>query len=137
MAMWPILPTASADNILAAKKASAALMALSAFYIDEDKLKLTVFQLATTSLSLKALDTNGNNQLDLNEITNIDTNNAAVILGQVLTAALAAASMDSSSGTNAQGLGSQISEVSAAIQASAGANDQEKLQNWLGSMMTP
>lgn len=134
IAMWPILPIATAENVLAAKKASAALMSISNFYIPEDKVKLTVFQLATTSLSLKAMDLNGNNQLDLNEITSLDTTLAAAFLSQIVTAALAAASIDPTSGANAEGIGSQITQVTEAIQASAGSNDQEKLQNWLSGL---
>jgi hypothetical protein len=134
ISMWPILPAATNDSILTAQKATAALISLSAFYIKEDTLKLTMFQLAATSLSLKIADTNGNNQLDPSEIASLSLESASLILSQIASAALAAASINSETGTNEAQVASKISDVATALAQSQGSDNQQKVQSWLGTL---
>ncbi|MEI8025320.1 MAG: hypothetical protein WCI18_03125 [Pseudomonadota bacterium] len=134
IAMWPILPAANAASVLSAQKATAALVAMSSFYIREDTLKLTLFQLAATSLSLKVADTNGNNILDASEIASLDLATATLILSQIVSAAQAAASITAQSETNEAKVASKISSVATALSQSSGSDDQQKVQSWLGTL---
>jgi hypothetical protein len=136
IAMWPILPAATGASVLSAQKATAALVAMSSFYIKEDTLKLTLFQLAATSLSLKVADTNGNNLLDASEIASLDLATASLILSQIASAAQAAASISASSETNEAKIATQISTVAAAVASSSGSDDQQKVQSWLSTLGT-
>ena len=134
IAMWPILPAANATSVLSAQKATAALVAMSKFYIREDTLKLTLFQLAATSLSLKVADTNGNNILDASEIASLDLATASLILSQIVSAAQAAASITAQSETNEAKVAEKISSVATALSQSSGSDDQQKVQSWLGTL---
>jgi len=134
IALWPILPAANSTSVLSAQKATAALVAISSFYIKEDILKLTLFQLAATSLSLKVADTNGNNLLDPSEIASLDLATATLILSQIASAAQAAASITADSKTNEAMIAAKISSVATAISQSSGSDDQQKVQSWLQNL---
>jgi hypothetical protein len=134
ISIWPILPAATSASILNAQKATAALVSLAPYYIKEDTLKLTMYQLAATSLSLKIADTNGNNVLDPSEISSLSLESASLILSQMASAALAAASINSDSSTNESKVASKISEVATALSQSQGSDNQQKVQSWLGTL---
>ena len=97
-----------------------------------DNYKLTIFYTARLGLRTKSFDKDGDGQVTPVELLELDSEDAIAIITSIVSAEEAIAqAIDGSESTTASS--EKISEIKAAIDASEGATDAEKLQNYLGS----
>jgi uncharacterized membrane protein (DUF2068 family) len=131
--MFDLMPEASTQNISDVQKALDLLVTIpSDAMVKADIIKLALFQVALLTLQLKALDVNGDGDLSVVELLQLSTLGAKALLTQLSAAkALLAANGDGEG--NISAVADQLGDLDADIAASPGANETEKLKNYLVS----
>jgi hypothetical protein len=130
-ALFSILPEATDGNIADVDEAVALMLTIpSDSRTTADVLKIAMFQTASLTLRTKNYDTNGDGVVSASEILAMSTGDATTILSQLSGAADAFASGNSTSTTD-QAAAAQISAIQSSIGTCPGADQQEKLKNYL------
>lgn len=131
--MFSVMPEATAANLSDLDKACQILS--TQIPADKaqpgDKFKLALYQAASFILHTKALDTNGDGQLTLDEILNLSTASAGDLLAQL--AAATASFGGSSDSASQQSAGNALAKFQDKIDASPGDTSEERLKNYLAS----
>lgn len=128
-----IMPDATSSNISDVDKALDYIMRIpAADYNPVDKLKLAMFQTAAMTLRAKALDKNKNGKLEPEEVLQLTPANALTILLQMANAG-ALLSGDVGAGEQSKKAAEKITKIQAAIEASEGTTQEEKLKTYLAT----
>lgn len=133
-ALFGVTPAATSQNIADVDYAIVLMGQIPASeFNDAEKLKLSIFQTASTVLKIKALDTNGDGQVSAIELLNLGASTAE----SILTGLVNAASLLAGGGSNASSGGavaaSQIENIVSGINGQTGSTAQDKLTSYLGS----
>ncbi|NBQ53331.1 MAG: hypothetical protein EBU49_07120 [Proteobacteria bacterium] len=102
-------------------------------FTDAEKLKLSIFQTASTVLKIKILDTDGDGTVSASEMLNLtDATAESIVLGLIN-----ASSLLSGGGANASSGGdaaaSLISDMVSGINGQSGSTSRDKLSGYLSS----
>lgn len=133
--LFPVLPEATNANINGVKGANLILDSIgSSNFTTADYFKKSLFLTASVSLTFKQLDTNGNQEIDPEELLNIDGD----FSDKILSLLLQAGSSVSNSGTEesdekASVISEKISAIHAEILSSDGGDDSAKIQSYISS----
>lgn len=129
VSLFKVVPEATTSTLADIDRAIAILSAdlPRAQWLAGDSFKFALFQLASTVMHLKVLDTNQDGILSTSELLTLS--GASTILSQILTASTLVNSGQSST-VSAQAA-QVLSQQHAAIEAMPGATDDEKLRNYL------
>lgn len=132
-AMYSILPEATDDNIDGIHHANQLLVGIPVDSRTEaDNFKLALLSMAETSLRTKKYDINGDGILSPEELLAMNGSDATAILSALLNSE-AALAVANANGVNSEQAAEAISQIQDAIASSPGANDEEKLKNYLAS----
>lgn len=131
--LFGIMPEATADTIADVDYALELLAQIPTDQVSAaDKIKLALFQTAAMVLRVKILDVNGNGQIDPEEVLAMSAESALTVLTQMAAAAtIFAGGLDGGDSTSAAG--EKITSLQAAIAASEGSTDEEKLRSYIVS----
>lgn len=130
--LFSIMPVATEAAIADVDYAVTLLLTIpSADRKTYDTLKLAMFQTAALTLRSKILDVNGDGILSTEELLAMTPASAIAMLSQLANAATAFAGGSSTSTTDVAAA-AKITAIQTAISAEEGANDSEKLKNYLG-----
>lgn len=131
-ALFSVMPAATAKNLTDLDRACAILS--TEIPADKaqpgDNFKLALYQTASFILHTKALDTNGDGQLSLDEILDLSSASATGLLSQIAAASAAFGGGAATDETQAKGAAA-IAKFQAKIDAAAGDTQEEKLKNYL------
>ena len=138
VSLFGIMPVATEQGLLDIDKAITLLASIPA---DErsagDPFKFAIYQTASMVLHMKILDTDGDGQLSLEEITNLSDNSASGLLSQLAGAAAILGGESADSATMAKAA-ENIGNYQTQIDAAPGATQEEKLRNYMAqSQSTP
>jgi hypothetical protein len=132
--LFGVTPPATRQNIADVDYAISLMTQLPADQLtDAEKLKLSIFQTASTVLKIKALDTNGDGAVSTAELLDLGLDTAESILTGLITASglLAGGGSNASSGGDAAA--SQIEAMVSGINGQPGSNAKDKLASYLGT----
>ena len=130
-AMFGIMPAATVDNISDVDYALGLLAQIPPDQISNaDKIKLALFQTAAMVLRVKILDTNGNGIIDPEEAITMTAESALTILTQLATAS-SLFSGGIGAGDQGNSAGQKVTDIQAAIEASEGSTQEEKLKAYI------
>ncbi len=132
-AMYSILPDATDDNIAGITYANDLLLTIpEADRTEADHFKLALLSMAEMSIRTKKYDTNGDGVLSAEELLAMGSGDATAILGALLNSAEALA-FANANGVNSEQAAEAITQIQSEIASQPGANDEEKLRNYLAS----
>ncbi len=133
-ALFSVMPAASAKNLSDLDQACSILETRipAASAQPGDKFKLALYQTASFILHTKALDTNGDGQLTLDEILNLSSANASGLIAQLAAAAAIFGGAAPDNETQ-QKAAQAIAQFQDKINAAPGATPEEKLKNYLAA----
>lgn len=135
-ALYPVLPDATDDNIDGFAKALAILQAIpSNEMTSADVFKQGLLLTATLAMRTKKLDLNGDGKVSPEEAINLSIDDATTILESLADAAISIGSFASGEGENsaAQAVADKLSAFQDQINSEDGADDVEKLQNFIAA----
>ena len=127
--LFPILPSATAENILGLDVSIAILQSIDSInYSDSDGYKEAIFLTSSVSLVTKKLDLNADGDISADEILGLGQDGAASAIMNQLRAASAAMSSSSGVGGNDSAEGAaKINAIITEIDSQPGATDEERL----------
>jgi hypothetical protein len=96
-----------------------------------DILKLALFQTASFVMHMKAVDLDGDGEIEIDELAAFSTSSATGILNQL---ASAQSQLSGSDDETSQAAASALTKYQSQIDAQPGATNEEKLKNYLASM---
>lgn len=130
-ALWPFLPEATDSNISDVDYGLSLLQSIpSDERTDADNFKMAVLSTALASLELKALDTNGDGELSIEELANLSSASADTILSALSGAASAISGIDTENAEATEEAATQISSIVSEVNSSAGDTSAEQLTNY-------
>lgn len=130
--LFGVVPEATEDTLADIDKAVSILVLDIAAddRLPGDTLKLAIFQTASLVMHLKAIDTDGDGELELEEIADFSDLSAASLLNQLASAQVLLASSDPDDQTSLQAA-EALGKYQSQIDAMPGATNEEKLKNYL------
>jgi hypothetical protein len=137
-AMFSLMPEASAPNLTDIDRAVEILA--NEIPVDQrlpgDDFKLAIYQTAAVVMHMKALDTNGDGTVSLEESIQLSDDSAAGLLAQISAAEALLASSDPNDKSK-QKAAQALARYTSQINAAPGSTDEERLRNYMGGETTP
>ncbi len=131
-ALFSVTPAATSSSIADVDYAVTLLASLTADDLnDAEKLKLSLFQMASTVLKLKILDTDGNGQLSALELLGLSDATADSIIAGLQNAASALGGGGSGASTGGDVAAQLVSSMVSGITGQAGASSRDKLAGYV------
>lgn len=132
--LFSVTPAATTQNIADVDYAITLMGQLpSDQFSDAEKLKLSIFQTASTVLKIKALDTNGDGTVSTAELLGLGGDTAESILSGLVNASALLAGGGSSASSGGTAAASQIDSIVSGINGQSGADAKDKLTSYLGT----
>ncbi len=132
--LFPIMPAATAANILAVDKALYIIEAIPTdLQTSADTFKIGLLLTGSFTLKLKALDLNGDGTISPEEALNIDSSSASAIISSLSYAisSLGAYGADQESNQALDVMNTKLGTIQSGITGTDGADDAEKLGRYL------
>lgn len=131
-ALFSVTPPATTSNIADVDYAVTLMASLPADALnDAERLKISMFQLASTVLKLKILDTDGNGQLSALELLNLTDATADSILAGLQTAASALGGGGAAASSGGDLAAQMVSGMVSSINAQGGSTSRDRLAGYV------
>lgn len=131
VALFPVLPQASESNIHGTRLAAKILESLGSQLKASDKFRLGLYITASTALSVKALDTNGDQHLSEDELLGLSASSATAIVASLASAVVSLSGQNSSENPRSTAAQTAVVELRDEIQGAPGSTDLHRLRNYL------